>query len=99
MRNPFDIDAVTKRLADNGQIIEAGWTGLRLTLLQDAPEEQVREMRKAFFGGAQHLFASICSFLEAGDEPTPNDLRRIEMISVELDAYVDELKREARGIY
>lgn len=94
----MNIDAITKKLADDGQLIEAGWVAMKHAVLRDAPEIQVREMRKAYLSGAQHVFASILSFLEEGDEPTPNDLRRMEMISVELDAFVDELKREARGI-
>ena len=71
---------------------------MKAMTLQDAPEVQVREMRKAFFAGAQHLFASIATFLEEGTEPTDNDVRRMEMIHVELEAFDDSLKREARGI-
>lgn len=67
-------------------------------LPKDAPEIQVREMRKAFMSGAQHLFASILSFMDEDREPTANDLRRMEMVSVELEAFVDELKREAKGM-
>jgi hypothetical protein len=88
----------TKRLSDDGQLIEAGWQGMKAMVLRDAPEVQVREMRKAFFSGAQHLFASIAGFLEEGDEPTANDMRRMEMIHVELEAFVDSLKREAKGM-
>lgn len=99
---PFDrehydkgIDHLTKKLADDGFLIEAGWVGLRYAALPaDAPEIQVREMRKAFFSGAQHLFASIMSFMETEEEPTANDMRRMEMLSVELDGFVDSLKRE-----
>lgn len=92
------LDDLTKKLNDEGQIIEAGWVALKMLTLVDAPEIQLREMRKAFFAGAQHLFASITSVLEDGVEPTDNDIRRIEMIHVELEAWVDSIKREARGM-
>lgn len=94
----MDINELTKKLADHGQIIEAGWVGLKHSILKDASDVQVNEMRKAFFSGAQHLFTSILSFLDSDEEPTANDLRRMEMVSVELEAFVDSLKREARGI-
>ena len=97
-RKAVDVDAVTKYLADSGNLIESGWIGMRMTILRDAPEIQVNEMRKAFFSGAQHLFACIMSVMEDGTEPTENDLRRMEMIHVELEAFCDSLKREARGI-
>jgi hypothetical protein len=95
-------EELSKKLADSGQIIEAGWVSLRHLTLQGAPEIQVREMRKAFFAGAQHLFTSILGFLEtdkgAPEEPTTNDLRRMEMVYVELEAWVDSMKREAKGM-
>lgn len=94
----MDIDQFTKDLVDKGQLLEAGWVALRHMTLQDAPEIQIREMRKAYFAGAQHLWASLFGFMEDGEEPTPNDLRRMEMVQVELEAFTDSLKREANGI-
>jgi hypothetical protein len=59
------IDELTKRLVDEGKIIEAGWISLRLTVIpKDAPEIQLNEMRTVFFAGAQHLFGSILSMLD-----------------------------------
>ena len=85
-------------LADQGLLIEAGWFALRTLTLQGAPPIQIREMRKAYFAGAQHLFACISNFLDDGEEPTDDDMRRMEMIHVELEAFVDSLKREAKGM-
>ncbi len=87
-----------KLIADHGQIIEAGWIALKAAALRGAPEIQVMEMRKAFFAGAQHLFSSIVNLLDDDSEPTADDLRRMEMIHVELEAFVDSLKREAKGM-
>lgn len=87
------IDELTKKLIDDGRLIEAGWQGLRIFALpQNASEIQVTEMRKAFFAGAQHLYASILSFLEPGTDETPNDMKRMEMLDKELRQFVQELR-------
>lgn len=89
------VDEVTKQLVDEGKLIEAGWKGLQLTVLPpDASPIQLQEMRKAFFAGAQHLFASIMSFLEEGQEPTNKDLDRMTLIHKELEEFVKELKQQ-----
>lgn len=95
----LDVEGLIKRLTDEGRIIEAGWIGLRYSVLpMDCSEVQLREMKKAFFSGAAHLLASIGSFMDDGTEPTENDLRRMEMVEVELMGFQDSLKREAKGM-
>jgi hypothetical protein len=91
------VEQVTKKLMDEGRIIEAGWQSLRLMVVPaSAPEMQLIEMRKAFFAGAQHLFASIMSVMDDSREPTENDLRRVEQIHMELEGFGEELQREIR---
>lgn len=87
-----------RRAVDQGFVIEGGWQDIKRLTLADAPDIQLREMRKAFFAGAAHMYASIINMLEEGSEPTEDDLRRIEMIHVELQAWQDLLKREAKGM-
>jgi hypothetical protein len=83
------VDGVTKRLTDEGKIIEAGWVSLRMiSIPEDASETQLREMRMAFFAGAQHLFGSIMSILDPGEEPTEKDLERMELINNELQGFI-----------
>lgn len=78
-----------RELADSGKLIEAGWIGMRIACdLIDAPADQLREMRMAFFAGAQHLFGSIMTVLEPGDEPSDTDLRRLDLIDKELKAFI-----------
>lgn len=68
-----------------------GWVGLRLACeLVDAPPDQLREMRMAFFAGAQHLFSSIMTVLDPGEEPTDKDLQRMDLIHQELDAFIKD---------
>jgi hypothetical protein len=92
------LSEMTKQLADEGRLIEVGWVGLmQLAIPENAPPVQIREMRMAFMAGAQHLFASIMAVLEPGDhEATETDMRRIELIAAELDAFRAELMRDDR---
>lgn len=89
------LQRLERELVDKGKLIEAGWVSLRLAAIDDdASKVQLEEMRMAFFAGAQHLFGSIMSFLEDGEEPTPADLRRMDMINVELNNFLEEFKRK-----
>lgn len=84
-----------KHLADQGKIIEGGWAGFRVMAIPDnAPPVQIEEMRNAFFAGAQHLFTSMMSVLESGDEPTEADMRRISLIDVELTQFLATFMRK-----
>lgn len=87
------LEQLTKRLADEGKLIEAGWVSLRLHAVPlNASAVQLEEMRNAFMAGAQHLFASIMTMLDPGVEETPADLRRMDLIARELEAFGKELE-------
>lgn len=87
------LEQLTKRLADEGKLIEAGWVSLRLHAVPlNASAVQLEEMRNAFMAGAQHLFASIMTMLDPGVEETPADLRRMDLIDRELEAFGKELE-------
>lgn len=86
--NEFAKAAVTK-----GLLIEAGWIGLKaMWLSDDAPAEQIDELRNAFFAGAQHLFGSIMGILDPGEGPTEADLDRLSLIQAELDAFIKDFE-------
>ena len=88
------VEQATKMFTDQGLIIEAGWAGLRAYWLDtETPSEQVRDMRWAFFAGAQHLFSSIMTVLEPDGEPTEKDLQRMGLIAEELDRFAEEMKK------
>ena len=79
---------LSKRLADEGKLIEAGWISLRLAVIPlDAPAVQLEEMRNAFMAGAQHLFSSLLTILEPDTEPTDADMMRMDLIDQELRAF------------
>jgi hypothetical protein len=88
---------VSRKLADEGRLIEAGWVSLQASAIPaDAPPVQLKEMRMAFMAGAQHLFHSIVGILDADEEPTDADMRRMDLINAELTAFYEEMKRDPR---
>lgn len=89
------VQEVTRKLTDEGRLIEAGWAGLAAVWLPaDAPAQQVADPRKAFMAGAQHAWSSLITMLEPGDDPTTADLSRMAKIQIELDAFGAELARD-----
>jgi hypothetical protein len=95
MADASHLKRLERELADKGRLIEAGWVGLRLAWVPlDAPAHQLDDLRAAFFSGAQHLFTSIMSVLDPGEEPTEKDLDRMSLIQRELDQFIQvfELK-------
>jgi len=80
---------VTIKLADEGRLIEAGWQALRaMAIKPNATEVQLKEMRFAFFAGAQHLFGSLSTIVGKRDTPTAADLHRLEQITKELEGFI-----------
>jgi len=89
----FTVAQVTKALVDKGKLIEAGFAAYRILAMHPAATpNQINECRMAYFAGAQHLHASMMSFLEPGKEPTEKDLNRLTLIDDELQAFAEELK-------
>lgn len=88
---------VTKHLSDQGKLVEAGFAAFRyLAMAKDAPDIQVNEMRLAFMAGAEHLFSSIMSILDPGEESTDADLRRMDLIDAELDSWRGRLSERVQ---
>jgi aryl carrier-like protein len=86
----------TKRFVDEGKLIEAGFAALQVIALQGRPDNQVRDMRIAYLAGAEHVWSSVISMLDAGTDETPADLRRMDMIQKEVDGIRAELSEYAQ---
>ncbi len=83
---------LAKIATDKGHLVEIGWIGmLRHVIPKDASDTQVGEMRKAFFMGAEHLYASIMSIMDEDREPTERDMNRMSLIHNELEAFRKEV--------
>lgn len=97
MTTRAEMDAIlidlSKRLTDEGKLIEAGWIGLRKVWLDpETPPDILELLRMAFMAGASHLFASINSIMDPGDEPSDRDLDRMSKIHEELQVFGDEMQ-------
>lgn len=91
MADRAHLERLLRELTDKGKLIEAGWIGLRIAAIPlDAPAVQLEEMRNAFFAGAQHLFSSIMTILDEGEEPTKGDLTRMDLIEKELQSFIND---------
>lgn len=93
------VDDVTKVLVDQGKLVEAGFVSYMHACFgpdwhKTVGASQIKETRQAFFGGSQHLFGSIISFLDAGEEPTDTDLRRMDQVDAELKKFISEFARD-----
>jgi len=87
------VTEITKRLTQEGKLVEAGWAAFRhLVVPADASDVQVDEMRLAFFAGADHLFTSMMSMLDPGEDPTTADLTRMDKMHAELAQFRDSLR-------
>lgn len=85
---PAQVTELSRRIADDGKLVAAGWLGYQMMVIPDgASETQVNETRQSFFAGAQHLFTSIMTILDSGAEPTASDLRKMDLIHRELDEF------------
>jgi hypothetical protein len=85
--------AASKVFADEGKLIEAGWAAFQAIMLAGGvPPDQRELLRNAFFSGAQHTFHSIMGVLDAGEEITASDLRRMDLVDKELTTFYDQMK-------
>lgn len=83
---------VTKHFIDQGKLVEAGFAAYcRLVYPQGVPLDKVNPLREAFLSGAEHLFSSIMCTLDPGEEPTTADLKRMDKIADEVEAWRNEL--------
>lgn len=84
-----------RQLVKDGLLIEAGWVSLRhLTLPENVSTEQLDDMRDSFFAGAQHVFGTIMSLLDEGEDATAADLIRLDQINDELQRFIVEYKHK-----
>ncbi len=92
-------DALVKQLAAEGKLLEIGFVAMRFAIIPPtASEEQIEDMRIAYMAGAQHLFASMMSFMDPGEEPTASDMNRMMLINREIEEFGKQLQlRKSRA--
>lgn len=81
-----------QQLVDEGKLVETGWAvASALIVPAEASLAQLKELRKAFYLGADHLFCSMLIMLSAGDQG--EDFRRMRNIQRELEIFRKQFKR------
>lgn len=84
---------LARKLTDEGKLIKAGWVVFEgMVLPQSASQAQRDDMEIAFFAGAQHLFGTMISIMEEGEEPTEKDMNRMDQINAELNRFAELMK-------
>lgn len=85
------LEELSRKLADDGKLLEAGWVAFRIAALpQQLTADQLRAMRLAYMAGCQHLFGSMMTMMEEDREPTAADMKRMDLINNELNAFVEK---------
>jgi hypothetical protein len=77
------------------RVIEEQWLEFRKRVLDPIrPEEiQLTETRRAFYAGANGLYAAIMNILEPGTEATDKDLEVMAGIHQEFIDFAEEMKK------
>jgi hypothetical protein len=84
------LERMSREAADAGKLVEAGWLAMRIAIMPaNCSPTQLTEMRKAYYFGAQHVFASIMTVLSPGEEITEEDLARMSKLNDELNAFLE----------
>jgi hypothetical protein len=79
--------------------IKDGWQSYRKMVIPgDASPVQIRETKQAFYAGASLLWYALMATLDADAEPTEADMRRMDSINKEIEAYGQKLDRDVLGI-
>lgn len=85
-------DAIAKGLADRGLLVHAGFVALlRTPIAAGKTDAQLEDLKVAYMAGAQHLWASVMTVMDPGGEPTAADMRRLDLISRELEVWTKKL--------
>lgn len=69
--------------------IEIAWLAFKEVVIPaDAPDEQISDMKKAFYAGALSLFNTLVYNVDqASDEPTDKDMQMAQDIDDELEEF------------
>lgn len=78
---------LTHKLVSDGKLIEGGFAAYVLASKLDVTDPRLPALHDAFWAGAEHLWSSIMATLDPEREPTDADMRRMELIQTEVDAW------------
>jgi hypothetical protein len=71
------------------KLIEKSWDSYKqLVVPGNASPVQIDETRKAFYAGAAGVLEAVLTCLGPGEEPTDADLKMMDSIKAEIDAFI-----------
>lgn len=87
--SPVDQAALdlTRKLANDGRILEGGFAAYVVVSKIGIDDPALPKLRDAYMSAAEHLWSSIMATLDPGKTETPADMRRMDSIQSELDAW------------
>ena len=94
MHNMMLAKQAAQTLANEGLLIESGWTELRLATLEDETRDNIALLRTAYFAGACHVFTAIITAVERDDD---DGAEIVDLIGRELVAFYEYLENIVRN--
>jgi hypothetical protein len=85
---------IAEQLVAEGRLIEAGFTIFRGMELRAMNDVTIEVARLSFFAGAQHLFGTLMTIMDADAEPTPGDLKKMDSIHRELQRWTVDYEQQ-----
>ncbi len=82
---------ISGHAADRGSLMEIGFVAFVATSNPPLPASELQRWRDAYFSGAQHLWASVFDILDPDSEPTEKDMRRMDLVNHELEAWREDI--------
>lgn len=92
---------LTHKLANEGKLIAGGFAAWCLTRKVDpaSADADLLLAHDAYMAGSEHLWTSIMATLDAGIEPTDADLKRMDLIHAEIEAWRTKKKADMAQSY
>ncbi len=79
--------ALTHKLVNEGKLIAGGFAAYLMSNKIEVADPAMPALNDAYMAGAEHLWASIMATLDPGADETPADMRRMDAIQTEIDAW------------
>jgi len=84
---------LTRRLIEQGALIEGGFAAFLSQVIKNASTETIAMLRIAYISGAEHMFSSMMTVMDVGEEePTEADIHRMNKIHEEVERYRAQLQ-------
>jgi hypothetical protein len=84
----------TALVSRTSKLMEEGWKGVQENFIPpETHPDLVKTFKRFFYAGAKHLIDDLlyAANLDEGNEPTPEDLSKIDAVIHEINAFFSEV--------